>query len=277
MKRLSFLLLIFIVSKAFSQSSATYYFDEKMNVVPESKAVIKGTGKIENGLFKVTAYYRKNHLAAIVNYSDSSLKQREGLYQYYYKSGHLQTQGLFQNGKREGTWIDKGASGRTFDSTIFQNGKMIKETTFFYTDQSGKLVSFDDVANNKFYTAEFNKYGGLVSFDSTDTDCHDLYFYADTSAEFSSGSTSWMKIIQRTIMSNIEDLNSQDDGTLLIRFVIDENGDIRDVIALNKKNSNLAKIMIPVISRAGKWKPAIQDGQKVKSAVLQPITISSQP
>lgn len=276
MKIISLLFLLFISSKSFCQSPATYYFDEIMNLVPESKAVIKGTGKTENGLFKITAYYKKNHLASIVNYTDSSLQQREGLYQYYYKSGKLETQGIYRNGKRDGIWIGKEEDGRINDSLLFRDGKVSSDLrTFYYSGKTGKLVSYEDVANNKLYTAEFDRKGGLVSFDSTAEDYSDLYFITDTTAEFILGSGNWMKYIQKTIMPHLDEFNSNDYGTLLIRFVIDANGDVQDVEPLNKKNSVLARIMVPAIANAAKWKPAIQDDRKVKSLKVQPVTIQN--
>ena len=71
-----------------------------MNVVPKSEAVISGTGEMDNSLYKVTCYYKKkHHLVCIVHYTDSTLSEHQGLYQYYFDNGHIETEGVYHNGE----------------------------------------------------------------------------------------------------------------------------------------------------------------------------------
>ncbi|MEO8821067.1 MAG: energy transducer TonB, partial [Ginsengibacter sp.] len=61
----------------------------------------------------------------------------------------------------------------------------------------------------------------------------------------------------------------------LIRFSVDKDGNITDVSPLTMKTSRLAMIAFNAIDGGPKWIPAEQDGKKVKTIRIQPITLDN--
>jgi protein TonB len=57
-----------------------------------------------------------------------------------------------------------------------------------------------------------------------------------------------------------------------VRFVVEKDGSLSDVKALNDPGHGLAKGAVAVVRSGPKWKPGEQNGKKVRSYHTQPIT-----
>ena len=64
--------------------------------------------------------------------------------------------------------------------------------------------------------------------------------------------------------------------TVMVRFIVEKDGSISNVAALNDVGYGLALGAMNVIKTAPKWKPAEQNGRKVRCYHTQPITFSIQ-
>ena len=60
--------------------------------------------------------------------------------------------------------------------------------------------------------------------------------------------------------------------TVQVRFLIEKDGSINDVQALNDPGFGLARAAEKVIKSGPKWEPGIQEGKVVRSYHTQPIT-----
>ncbi|TAH00352.1 MAG: energy transducer TonB [Sphingobacteriales bacterium] len=111
----------------------------------------------------------------------------------------------------------------------------------------------------------------------------DIFLKVEQEAEFPGGNKAWSNFISKEVSRNIEEL--QDDGksgTVVAQFVVDTEGNVSDVKVLGCNEatvancigtqSKLAEIAIAAIKRGPKWKPAEQNGRKVKAYRRQPIT-----
>jgi protein TonB len=92
-------------------------------------------------------------------------------------------------------------------------------------------------------------------------------------ASFPGGISEWSKYLKRTIERNQGEFTPSDFGTCLIRFVVDKNGNVSNVIALSMQNTRLAEVAIKAIKNGPRWIPAIQNGHKVSAYRTQPITV----
>ena len=126
-------LLLVVSFNSFSQSSAKFYFDEAMHPVSKKKAVIYGTGKMDSGFYQLTCYYlkRKNPLACIAHFTDSTQTIHEGWFQYYFENGLTGTKGNYHHGKKEGLWIDYDEKGAIRDSVEYHEGMALMRTGFY--------------------------------------------------------------------------------------------------------------------------------------------------
>jgi len=269
-------LLLMFASNAFSQSSATFYFDKDMHPVSKKEAVIYGNGQMENGLYKLTCYYlkRKKPIACVAHFTDSTQSIHEGPYQFYFENGATGTTGNYHNGEKQGLWIDYNDKKDITDSLEYKDGQAISRTGFYDVNHQ-KLVTVDDVPNNKLYITIYDSKGNIVSREESAEDYTDLYLNSDTSSSFPAGPAAWQRYITQALLSHVSDFSDNDYGTVLIRFVVDADGNITNVKPLNKKTSMLAMIGFNAIDGGPKWKPAEHNGQKVRTVIIQPLTIAN--
>ncbi len=115
----------------------------------------------------------------------------------------------------------------------------------------------------------------------------DIFFKVEMEAEFPGGNQAWFNYISKAVTRNMEEL--QDDGksgTVVAQFVVDAEGNVSDVKILGCNEvtvancigtqSKLAEVAIAAIRKGPKWKPAEQNGRKVKAYRQQPITFKLQ-
>lgn len=99
-------------------------------------------------------------------------------------------------------------------------------------------------------------------------------------AKFPGGMDGWNKFLQRNLNSQIPADHGapRGDYTVTVSFLVDEEGNISEVQALNNPGYGTAEEAVRVIKNGPKWIPAIQDGKNVKYRQKQNITfqVSSQ-
>lgn len=106
-------------------------------------------------------------------------------------------------------------------------------------------------------------------------------------AEFPGGNKAWTDYISRAVSKSMDELvDDGKSGTIVAQFVVDTEGNVSDVKVLSCNEatvancigtqSKLAEIAIAAIKRGPKWKPAEQNGRKVKAYRRQPITFKLQ-
>lgn len=93
-------------------------------------------------------------------------------------------------------------------------------------------------------------------------------------ASFPGGNAAWQKYLTRKIESQLDDPDDNDFGTVSIRFVVDTNGRVSNVTALNMINTTLAEIAVNAIRKGPDWLPAKQNGHYVKAYRTQPVTLT---
>lgn len=84
----------------------------------------------------------------------------------------------------------------------------------------------------------------------------------------------WRRFLERNLNPQVAIDNNAPPGqyTVLIQFVVDVDGTISDIKALNNPGYGLEQEAIRVIKKSKKWEPAIQHGRAVKAYRKQPIT-----
>ncbi len=90
-------------------------------------------------------------------------------------------------------------------------------------------------------------------------------------AEYKGGMTAWRKFLRRSLIYPEKALAQKIQGTVMVQFIIDKEGNVGDVVAINGPEE-LRPSAIAVIKKSGKWTPALQNGRYVKSYKKQPIT-----
>ncbi|MEO5685565.1 MAG: TonB family protein [Chitinophagaceae bacterium] len=90
-------------------------------------------------------------------------------------------------------------------------------------------------------------------------------------SQYPGGLSAWGTFLNRHLVYPQEAADIAVQGTVLVQFVVDEEGNISNINALSGPGE-LRAAAIAVIQKSGKWIPALQNGRHVKSHKKQPIT-----
>lgn len=104
----------------------------------------------------------------------------------------------------------------------------------------------------------------------------DIFIKVEKEAEFPGGMNEWLKFLERNCNGQVATDHGAATGryTVIIRFVVDEEGNVSNLSPLTQHGFGMEDEAIRVIKKAAKkkWIPAIQNGRQVKAFRSQPIT-----
>jgi periplasmic protein TonB len=90
----------------------------------------------------------------------------------------------------------------------------------------------------------------------------------------------WNRWLTTQLQRYIEDAasNGMEPGTytVQVKFLVERDGSIADVQALNDPGYGLSKGAVDVVKKGPKWSPGVQNGKQVRSYHTQPITFMIQ-
>ena len=94
---------------------------------------------------------------------------------------------------------------------------------------------------------------------------------AEIMPEFPGGTEALLSFIKDNLEYPQKAIDGQTEGRVIIRFVVNSNGEISDPTILKGINKNLDQAAIDVINKLPRWKPGQQDGQPVSVRFTLPI------
>jgi len=152
----------------------------------------------------------------------------------WYKSGNKRVVGNYNKGKKHGDFISYWENGQLKRKDLYKKGKLVEGKCW---DNSGKEVPYYDF---------------------------------EIRPEFPGGKNALVLYLKENL--DYDQVSSSSKGQkVVVRFYIDKDGSIIDVIVIkgiDKKTDQEAKRLIQDMP---KWKPAIQDGSAVKVRRTLPI------
>lgn len=106
------------------------------------------------------------------------------------------------------------------------------------------------------------------------TESDKIFTQTQIPAAFPGGLAQWAKYLERNLDGKIVAKNGGPAGkyTVQLSFIVETDGYIHDVKALNDPGYGSAKEAIRVIAKGPKWKPAVQNGRNVTAIHKQNIT-----
>lgn len=103
-------------------------------------------------------------------------------------------------------------------------------------------------------------------------DYEKTFVKVEIESEYPGGAPAWLRYLNRNFRYPDEGLNNEIQGTVLVQFIVDKEGNVSDVQAVSgPEQGGLREEAIRVIKKSGQWIPAIQNGRKVKSYKRQPV------
>lgn len=115
---------------------------------------------------------------------------------------------------------------------------------------------------------------GIVELLKKEKDSNDSIFRkVEIESYYPDGAGAWLRYLNKTFRYPQEAVDNEIQGTVIVQFIIDREGKTSEVQAIGGPVSGgLRQEAERVIQKSGRWEPAIQNGRKVKSYRLQPIT-----
>jgi len=106
-----------------------------------------------------------------------------------------------------------------------------------------------------------------------DKDNDTTYAKVDVEAEFPGDTTAWLRYLNKNLRYPDDAVNNEIQGTVLVQFIVDKEGNVSDVQAISGPNKGgLREEAVRVIKKSGKWIPAIYNGIRVRSYKKRPFT-----
>jgi periplasmic protein TonB len=113
---------------------------------------------------------------------------------------------------------------------------------------------------------------GNVVDEPKKADGDDRFIPIEKEAEFPGGLVAWARFLHRTLRYPDQAIDKGIQGTVLVQFVVDVNGNISDVTAVSgPEDGGLREEAMRVIRSSGKWVPALQNGRSVRAYRRQPV------
>lgn len=231
---------------------------------------------MEDGLYKLSLFFvkKKYQIAYVGYFKDSTRKENVGSSNLFFENGILAKKGNYQNGKKDGFWTSYRNTGSVSEEVLYNEGLADKVTIFHDLPViNQRMVTVDDMVNNTFYYILYDEEGKVIRDEKVSQDFSNFAFDPDTACTFNRGWDDWKKYFSRAIKIQSRKLNKKDYGTVLMRFVVDTDGQVTDIKALSMPDSKLAEVALYALTKSPKWNPAIHNGKKVKMVMFQPFTV----
>src|ERR1700754_2794414 len=101
----------------------------------------------------------------------------------------------------------------------------------------------------------------------------EIWTKVEIESEFPGGSGAWLRFLTKSLHYPDDAINNEIQGVVTVQFIVDREGNVSDVQAVSgPEQGGLREEAVRVIRKSGKWTPAIQNGNKVKSYKRQPVT-----
>jgi protein TonB len=99
-----------------------------------------------------------------------------------------------------------------------------------------------------------------------------VFLTVQIESSYPGGPAAWLRFLNKNLGNNYpaNAVEKGIQGRVVIRFIVDVDGSLSNITAAEGP-AELKDAAISVIRKSGKWNPAIQNGQKVKSWKSQPI------
>lgn len=272
MKRITFLIIgfIFLFQFGFSQIDTTLYYAGNNKPSTEKKA-IRYDRIVEKkpGAYKIERYFKRHGEWKIVKRNETVIVTSDSSLLIVVMEEHGDVQNIIRKYKE----VNNG-----FQFTeVYSNGRLKMEgvtRTFFplYLEgevktyyKSGKIESIRYYKNNQMLANRYFNEKGEKQVDN-------LFEDADILPEYPGGDEAFDKDLSKVIRYPIRAQENGITGCVYVRFIVDEEGEMIDVIAESGSDYLLERAACKAISSIKKkWKPAVLDGKKVKIGFRVPI------
>ena len=114
--------------------------------------------------------------------------------------------------------------------------------------------------------------GSVVAPVAVEEDYDKVFTKVEIKAEFPGGAAAWKRYLERNLNYPDEAQEAGVSAVVRVQFIVDKQGKISEVVALDKPGHGLEEEAVRIIKKGPDWKPAEQNGRKVIYKHIQSIT-----
>jgi protein TonB len=112
---------------------------------------------------------------------------------------------------------------------------------------------------------------GIIAAPPAPRDEDEIVLHVQIESQYPGGPEAWKRFLRKTLGNYPQEaLDQQIQGTVVIQFIVDREGNVSDIEAISGPKE-LRDAAIRAVKKSGKWVPAEQNGRKVKSYKRQPF------
>jgi len=243
MKNLLILCLTLFSCAAMGQDKNSFFaLDAKMNqTVLDSSKYILWIHEIDSARWQWDYYYTWGSLVKSTRYADHDGTIADGRFCRYNSTGDLDSTGVFDHGKKNGSFFKFKTYPGDSIVTIWQND---------YIEDS-LVKSIDLIAER-----EKNQHSDTTN---------------GKESGFPGGVSQWQRYLIKNLRYPERAMTKEIQGQVRIFFKVDKEGSITDPYIQKSLEYSLDQESLRIIIQSGKWDPATKDGIPVDSYKVQPL------
>lgn len=246
MKPLSLVILITLSATAFAQDKKLLFYDSDWKPsTTKTYAFIVEQKKINDTCWEWNYYTATQPRFISIQFKSQQGGTVHGRYIVYTHDGYVDTSGYYYDGKRNGEWTVRAS-----------NHHVLRKLEY----KDDVLMSVKDSNEVK---KEWERWNDSLKKLRTDT--------LEIESEFPGGNGSWIQYLSNNLKYPKPSYDSNSQGVVHVIFIVDTDGRVTDVDIDKSAEYYIDQEALRLIRSSPKWKPAVQDGKKVKSYKKQPI------
>jgi protein TonB len=243
MKNLLILCLSLSSFAAMGQDKNAFFaLDSKMNqTVLDSSKYILWIHETDSARWQWDYYYTWGSLVKSTRYADHDGTIADGRFCRYNSKGDLDSTGVFDHGKKNGSFFKFKTYPGDSIVTVWQNDYL----------EDSLIKSIDLLAvRQKNQTVDSIK---------------------EKESEYPGGMSQWQRYLMKNIQYPERAQKKEIQGQVKIIFKVDKEGNITDPYVLKSIEYSLDQESLRLIILSGKWDPSTKDGISVNSYKIQPL------
>jgi periplasmic protein TonB len=136
------------------------------------------------------------------------------------------------------------------------------------------VVNQEGIKDEGIATPVVDEGKAVVEAPKDETNYDQTFTKVEIEAEFPGGQGAWRKYLERNLNGQVASDGGAPAGsyTVVVQFIVDKEGNISDVKAVNDPGYGMGDEAVRAIKRGPKWTPAVQNGRQVKAYRKQPVT-----
>ncbi len=107
--------------------------------------------------------------------------------------------------------------------------------------------------------------------ETVDTTDQEVYVFVEVQPQFIGGDSARLAYLANTIIYPIEDVVSDVQGTVYVRFIVEKDGKLTNAKILRGVSENIDKESLRAVNEMPKWKPAFNNGKVVRCQFNMPV------